>query len=118
MPLYKHIMIATALSFSAGHALADAPDPNEVQILDLNYRGPGCPDGSVAQNLSADRKAVTLLFDDFIVATDDAPNQTKVRKHCKVDLEMQVPKGWSYGLFCVDYRGYAALDIGQLLVFG
>ena len=99
------------LALVMGPALyADAPDPNQVSIDSIDYSGNGCPFGSVVTNISDDAQAMTVLFDDFVVATDDAPNQSTIKKSCNLDVNLRVPAGWSYGLFCVDFRGYAGLD--------
>ena len=91
--------------------LADAPDPNSVYVESLQFNGSGCPAGSAVANLSDDRQALTLLFDDFIV--DSTESQAPVQeKNCNMDLKLNVPEGWTYSLFCVDYRGFAGLDEG------
>ena len=49
-------------------AVASAADvPDEVTVRSITYAGSGCPAGSVAQNIAPDFKAMTLLFDNFIV---------------------------------------------------
>ena len=103
------LMLGLAISVPA--SADEAPPANSVSIQSINTAGPGCYLGSVASNISQDGKAMTLLFDDFIVATDDTPGP-KTAKSCNVNMGIKVPSGWSYALFCVDFRGYAALDKG------
>jgi hypothetical protein len=38
---------------------ADAPDPNDIQIMSATFSGNGCPQGSVSTNISPD-KTVSL----------------------------------------------------------
>ena len=71
------------------------------------YSGTGCPDGSVAHDLSPDGKALTLIFDGFVAET--SPEVRAAQKGCAVALRLHAPEGWSYALFSVDYRGYVKL---------
>ena len=89
--------------------LAQPAAPSNVTIESISNAGNGCYPGSVAKNISDDGRAMTLLFDDFIVEAgpEVGPQQSK---SCNVKLGMKVPAGWSYSLFCVDFRGYADLD--------
>lgn len=111
--LLKAIVIAFLLS---GLAVAnESPNPTEISMEGISYQGSGCPAGSVASNLSSDAKAMTLLFDRYIVETQSESRPTrfapegKARKVCKIDVRMRVPYGWSFGIFYVDFRGFADL---------
>lgn len=104
------VAVATLLGVTASVVYADAPEPGSVSIADISYRGSGCPQGSVAYNLSPDAKAFTVLFDNFIVEAGEE-NQ-RDRKRCNVNLDMNVPSGWSFALFCVEFRGFADLEEG------
>lgn len=50
-----------------------------------------------------DGSALTILLDDLSVA---APSQTKT---CTVSAPLNLPEGYSLGVYRVDYRGYAHL---------
>ena len=109
---YKLMLaLASTLTLSTT-SFADAPASGSVTIQSINYSGNGCPQGSVATNLSSDGQAMTVMFDDYVVESEGRPE----RKSCTLDIELDAPAGWSYGLFCVDVRGFASLDenvVGQ-----
>jgi hypothetical protein len=104
------LMWATQLMAEEEH-LGPIPDPDQVKIMDMNYRGNGCPAGSVAANVSPDAQALTLIFDQFVASSEESSTGLDV-KNCKVDLKLSSPPGWKYALFCVDYRGFADLEAG------
>lgn len=89
----------------------ETPDPSQVYIEGIKYKGNGCRNGSVAHLLSPDAKAFTLLFDDFIV-TGDPHDAEKSHRKCMIDLNLHVPSGWSYAIFSLDYRGFVELRAG------
>ncbi len=95
----------------AAAAVADNPNAGEVQILGFQHQGTGCRPGSVASQLSPDGKALTLLFDDYVVDNSDSPSGI-AQKNCQVQLNLAKPPTWEYSLFCLDYRGYANLESG------
>lgn len=108
------LALATLLTatFAAPAFGQNAPAPGEVYVERMTYGGSGCPAGTVADNLSPDAKAITFIFNDFVVDTT-ANNGREVKKNCDVNLQLHVPAGWTYTLFSVDYRGYMALGRGS-----
>lgn len=114
---YKYILSMIGI-LSATTALAQAaPRADKLKILDISYNGNGCPSGSVSTNISDDNLALTVLFDDFVVDSEDATQGISGRT-CNVDLKMKMPRGWSFSIFNVDYRGFADLDEGVTGVHG
>jgi len=86
--------------------------PSGVYIKSIGYQGNGCPQGTVVTNLAADQKAFTLTFSNYAVETD-IPERRRLgfnQKFCNIRAGLVIPKGWSYSLLSVDYRGYASLE--------
>ncbi|KMU80782.1 hypothetical protein CISG_08585 [Coccidioides immitis RMSCC 3703] len=46
----------------------DAPDPDKVHIVSVNYGGTGCPQGSARTVISDDRETITVIFDKYVAA--------------------------------------------------
>jgi hypothetical protein len=93
-------------SFAAG------PNPSEVYVNHITYGGTGCPDGSVAQDISGDAKAFTVIFDKYLVEVGPGVPRENNRKFCQLTVDLHIPEGWSYTLFDVTYSGFASLDSG------
>jgi len=87
-----------------------ASNPELVSIKSLHYRGSGCRPGSVVYNLSADAAAFTLIFDSYIAEGGPHTAEQDQMKACQVMIDLDYPKGWSYTVAQVDFRGYAKLD--------
>lgn len=110
MLLTKLVMIS-ALSAAAPAFAEEMPPAGSVQIDTVRFNGTGCRSGTAALNISPDRRALTLIFNEYSVdASTGQPSHRK--KSCDIDVRMKVPDGWTFALATVDYRGYAGLEAG------
>jgi hypothetical protein len=101
---------AAILTFATHTVPALADEPSHVRLRSLTYAGTGCPAGTVAENLSADFRALTLLFDSFVAEVGPYVSRSEARKNCQLNIDLDYPQGWSYALASVEYRGYVSLD--------
>lgn len=102
------MLAAAALLTCTATAYAEAPD--EVKIKSISYAGSGCPAGTVAENLSQDKLAFTLLFDSFIAEAGPGVPVREKRKNCQLLVDLEFPQGWTFTIASIDHRGYAALE--------
>ena len=107
------ILAPMALLAASTVASANTPNPREVYIQGITYNGSGCPLGTVAENVSADAKAFTLTFSDYIAEAGPGVSLRDGRRNCQVTLDLKVPQGWQYSFGTFDYRGYVFLDRGM-----
>jgi hypothetical protein len=76
------------------------------------YDGSGCPRGSASVTLSSDRKALTVILDQFIAAAGpNYPTPYTDRKNCLIDVDLHIPEGWQYSLISATYRGYIDIEV-------
>lgn len=101
-----------ALASFAGSASALGEQPEYVRVRHISYAGSGCPNGSVAENLSQDGKAFTLLFDSYVAEIGPGIPLAEGRKNCAINVDLDFPAGWSFSILDVDYRGYAHVERG------
>lgn len=92
----------------------DAPP---MAITSISTSGKGCPTDSVGSNISDDRQAFTLLFDDFFVGYDPDDSSILSSLSCTIDLEFEIPSGWRFAIVTLDYRGFADLADGDHVTF-
>ena len=106
------VIVLLAMIPQAPALAQPSPSHGEVYVRSLSHGGSGCGVGTVAENISPDAKAFTLVFSNY--AAEIGPNVPRVenRKFCNILVDLKVPSGWSYSLFRVDYRGYVNLDAG------
>lgn len=89
------------------------PDQSQVYIISAVPRGSGCPgESSASINISSDRKAVTILLDQYIAEIGPGLPLSGARKNCQINLNMHYPQGFQYSVLSSDYRGYIRLDRG------
>ena len=84
--------------------------PSYFEIRDMTYNGSGCPIGTIANVISEDRKAFTLLFDSFFAEAGPGLSLRDARKNCQITVDLDYPEGWTFALATFDYRGYAYMD--------
>jgi hypothetical protein len=108
--MIKSLAAAFIAFMGAGHAFADVP--GYVHVRAISYAGSGCPAGSVAQNVSPDLQAFTLLFDQYIAEVGPGVPLGNSRKNCQILVDLDFPAGWSFSVLTVDYRGFADLEAG------
>lgn len=100
---------AAFTAFLAGQSMAqDAP--SFVDIVSVEAAGSGCPVGSISQNISADKKALTLAFSEYFAEVYPGSNPADSRRNCTFTIDLDFPEGWTYSLVSFDYRGYLYLD--------
>ncbi|MDI1448005.1 DUF4360 domain-containing protein [Polyangium sp. 6x1] len=84
--------------------------PEGVEIRGLVYNGTGCPQNSVAGTLSADFKALELVFGAFTSEASPVGLPSEARKFCQLTVDLGFPQGYSFSIVSADYRGYADLE--------
>ncbi|KAF2400247.1 hypothetical protein EJ06DRAFT_577531, partial [Trichodelitschia bisporula] len=88
------------------------PPPPQVVIRSVSYGGSGCPDGSASVSISSDRTTLNLIFDSFQAYIGPAVSITQNRHNCQMNIDLDVPTGWTWSVWSVDQRGYLQLDPG------
>ena len=87
------------------------PDaPESASITNLTYNGSGCPLGTIAQTISSDKKAFTLLFDSLLAEVGPGVSLREGRKNCQITMDLDYPGDWTFAIANFDYRGYMYLD--------
>jgi hypothetical protein len=107
----RTILISLALSLLTGPVLADWFD--DVRLGNPEYGGTGCPAGTAAVAISPDAKALSILFDQFVVEAGGGTGKTLERKNCNLAVPVHVPQGYSVSIFQIDYRGFNSLPYGS-----
>lgn len=110
--LAKSVVPALLLS-AVAHGEDRFPVPSEpVLIKKISYNGSGCPEGTVAENVSEDKKSFTLTFSEFVAEAGPDISLSAGRKNCIATIVLDVPAGWQYSVGTFNYRGYMGLDEG------
>lgn len=117
LPLFAFVL-------SAGTGVEARPpqtpsEADDLTIASIKARGlaavvtqANCGGGSYSVVNSPDGTSVSVLFDNFTAQGGEAIAGV-VRTNCKVRIPLNLPAGYSLGVFRMDYRGFAHLDTGQ-----
>jgi hypothetical protein len=103
----KALWILCSLMAMSAAAVAD-----DIRLGEPSYGGTGCPAGTASVSLSPDSKALSILFDQYVVEAGRATGKRLERKSCNVAIPVHVPQGLSVSVFKVDYRGFNSLPAG------
>ena len=92
--------------------MASAAQADDISLGTPGYGGSGCPSDSVSATISPDGKALSLLFDNYIVEAGGDTGKSLDRKTCNVAIPVHVPQGRSVSVLAIDYRGFNQLPRG------
>ncbi|KAJ4374930.1 hypothetical protein N0V83_002008 [Neocucurbitaria cava] len=90
----------------------DAPDPNQITIVDTSYSGNGCPQGTVSTSTSPDHTVITYGFDAFQTYIGPGTVPADRSKNCQLHLNLKYPGGFQYAVVDATYHGWARMDDG------
>jgi hypothetical protein len=88
------------------------PPTGEITIDVVTVNGSGCRPGTAAVAVSPDNKAFTVTYSEFMAQVGPQSKPTDMRKNCQLNLRVNVPGGFTYGVAQADYRGFAHLEKG------
>ena len=107
---FPALLTGVALSLAA---VAPAAQAAPSAIAQASASGTACPPGSYHVVTSPDGTSISVLFDAFTV--DNANGPSALRRSCHILAPLNLPAGYSAGVYKVDYRGYARLAPRQSL---
>ena len=95
--------IAIALLLSSGAMAKNSGVPVQGACAAGTYSVVNSPDGST----------LSILFDNFLINAAAGSGSTS-RISCSIQVPLNLPDGYSLGVYKVDYRGFAHLSANQL----
>ncbi|MBW4721286.1 DUF4360 domain-containing protein [Saccharothrix obliqua] len=105
-------LAASVIVFPPGGAPGTTPPTDHITIDVVTVNGSGCPTGTAAVAVSPDNKAFTVTYSEFTAKVGVGASPTDFRKNCQLNLRVNVPSGFTYGIAQADYRGFAHLEKG------
>lgn len=83
-----------------------------VTIKNIQPLGTGCPPGTVAHSISPEKQTLTLAYAEYTAEIGVGIPLIESGKTCNVTLEITYPQGYRFGIFAVNFKGFARLDAG------
>lgn len=90
----------------------DPPPTGQITIDVVTVNGSGCRQGTAAVAVSPDNKAFTVTYSEYLAQVGPQAKPTDFRKNCQLNLKVNVPGGFTYGIAQADYRGFGDLQRG------
>jgi Domain of unknown function (DUF4360) len=81
-----------------------------IEVVKVN--GSGCRPGTATVAVSSDNTAFTVTYSGYLAQAGAGAKKKDQLKNCKLKLKVGVPKGFTYTISSIDYRGYARLERG------
>ena len=110
------LALSVAASAQAKSPLSDVDDPiigsYKARGLATEVTEANCGGGSYSVQNSPDGTSISVLFDNFTASGAQAMAGS-AHTNCVVQIPLNLPAGYSLGVFRMDYRGFAHLDVGQ-----
>lgn len=94
--------------FASTDAIARNEDTGAISQSD-------CQGGTYSVVNSPDGGTLSILFDNFSVTSDQGGVE---RRYCNIQVPLNLPEGYTLGVYRVDYRGFARLFSGQRFELG
>jgi hypothetical protein len=90
-----------------------APIPSDRVTIDVvTVNGSGCRQGTAAVEVSPDNTWFKITYREYFVAAGKGSEPVEFRKNCQVNLRVNTPQGFSYGISRSDYKGFLYLTEG------
>ncbi|SDM13395.1 protein of unknown function [Lentzea albidocapillata subsp. violacea] len=103
------MLTTAAAALVALSALAPAGQPAPfLEVVTVN--GSGCPAGDA--DVETDDRTFTIGYHTFLARAGSGSSPLDQRKNCQVNLRVNAPQGYTYGLARTTYEGYAHLQDG------
>ena len=104
---------ATLTALAAGPAAAGGGRPvGTIQIKVVNVNGNGCRPGTAAVAVSPDSTAFTVTYSDYTAEVGKGIKEKQAERVCNLKLKVGVPKGYTYAIVGVQYRGFGQMEQG------
>lgn len=114
------VLVMTTISSAHAAALLAPKKPNpqvncepepeiEVPAFALgtpSIAGNGCAEDTVGISMTDDKKTVSFIFDNFIAEAGNSVELKRSKKHCRVTIPVDVPKGFQIITIKMDQRGF------------
>ncbi|MFS8097818.1 DUF4360 domain-containing protein [Lentzea alba] len=86
---------------------AEEPAP-AIEVVTVN--GSGCPAGDA--DVKTEGRTFSVGYHTFLARAGGGSSPLDLRKNCQINLRVNVPQGWTYGLARTSYEGYTHLQDG------
>jgi hypothetical protein len=104
--------VAVLFTLSSAPAEATVTPSERVTIDVVTVNGSGCERGTAEVVVSPDNTSFWVMYSDYLAQAGKGAGATDFRKNCQLNLQVNVPQGFTYGIAEATYGGFAHLERG------
>ncbi|GAB2868818.1 DUF4360 domain-containing protein [Lentzea nigeriaca] len=104
--------LAALFTLSSAPAHADTIPSDRVTIDVVTVNGSGCRQGTAEVIVSSDNTSFWVIYSDYLAQAGKGASATDFRKNCQLNLQVNIPQGFTYGIAEATYAGFAHLERG------
>jgi hypothetical protein len=101
-----------AAGSQASTAAADAPPAEAITLQVITVNGSGCPAGTASVRTMPDNTGFRISYRDFLARDGVGVEATEFRQNCQVNVQVNIPQGFTFAVASATYRGRASLRSG------
>ncbi|SDE16635.1 DUF4360 domain-containing protein [Glycomyces harbinensis] len=109
-------VVSLAAVMLAGPAQADAVPADapggKVTVEVATVNGSGCPQGTASVAVGPGNTSFTVVYSRFLAEAGGGADAVDSRKNCQINLEVNIPSGYTYAIAKAEYRGFGHLERG------
>lgn len=87
----------------------DSQAPSQVYLGEVSFSGSGCSQKTASVALTPNKRAVSIVFDQFTAEAGADVARIIDRKNCQIVIPIIAPKGYRMAVAQLDYRGFKGL---------
>ncbi|MFD9705557.1 DUF4360 domain-containing protein [Lentzea sp. NPDC059081] len=105
------LAVLFTLSPTTAHA-AEAVPSERVTVDVVTVNGSGCKQGTAEVVVSSDNTSFWVVYSDYLAQAGKGAPAADFRKNCQLNLQINIPQGFTYGIAEATYAGYGYLQRG------
>jgi hypothetical protein len=107
------LAVLFTLSSAPAHAAGTIPS-DRVTIDVVTVNGSGCKQGTAEVIVSPDNTSFWVIYSDYLAQAGKGAGATDFRKNCQLNLQINTPQGFTYGIAEATYAGFGHLERGAV----
>ncbi|MGW6935840.1 DUF4360 domain-containing protein [Lentzea sp. NPDC054927] len=106
------LAVLFTLSSTPAHAATVPSERVTIDVVTVN--GSGCTQGTAEVIVSPDNTSFWVIYSDYLAQAGKGAGGTDFRKNCQLNLQINVPQGFTYGIAEATYGGFGHIERGAI----
>jgi hypothetical protein len=110
------VLLLSGAAYAVGQSADDESAIPAAQVrIAATSNGSGCPGGTADVKVLSNNGGFTVTYrDEYLARVGGGADPTDIRKNCQVNVQIDVPNGFSYAIASAQHNGLASLLAGAV----